>query len=384
MRRSRARDASLVAADPDAALIGRGAPLLIDEWQQVPDVLGAVKRAVDADSSPGRFILTGSVHSELTVTQWPGTGRVVPLRLYGLLPLETDSATRWPIPFIDRCFDAEWGMSNVEARWTLPAYVERALASGFPAIAAVQGAKMIDRWLDGYIGQLLERDVAEVAARTDARQLRRFAEAVAAHTSTDIAMATLAEAAQVSRPTAYAYWNLLERLHVVHELPAWHGNRLKRLTRAGKRHLIEPALVRTLLRVDAEGVLRDTKLRGRVLETWVVLQLAAATQWSETRVRLFHLRTHDHRPEIDVVIEGTNGRLVAVEVKAGAAPTPGDARHLQWFRRELRDRVVRAVVLHTGPHAFALADGVDAVPIAALWSDSASTPDNAMEHDDHR
>lgn len=367
-------DANLLAADPDAVLAVRDAPLLVDEWQQVPEVLAAIKRAVDRDPRPGRFVLTGSVRGELTVTQWPGTGRVVPLRLFGLHPLETEVAGHadpaWPRPFIDRCFDTGRSLAVASREhWTLPRYVERALNSGFPAVATVDSRRIRDRWLGGYVEQLLERDVIEVASRIDTRQLRRYAEAVAGHTSTDIATATLAEAAGTTAKTAAGYWNLLERLFVVHDLPAWHSNRLKRLTKAGKRHLVEPALVRPLLRVDVEGVLRDATLLGRVLESWVAIQLVAETHWCDPSARVFHLRTHDRRREIDLVIEGANGRLVAVEVKAGAGPKPQDARHLLWFRDQVGDRLARAVLLHTGPHAFRLADGVDAAPIAALWSD---------------
>src|SRR5450756_1840186 len=38
--------AASMRADPDAALRRAGRPLLLDEWQEVPEVLGAVKRAV--------------------------------------------------------------------------------------------------------------------------------------------------------------------------------------------------------------------------------------------------------------------------------------------------------------------------------------------------
>ena len=80
--------AAAFKADPDAAFRGRPAPLLIDEWQEVPDVLGAVKRTVDDDSSPGRFILTGSVRSDMEQKMWPGTGRLMRLKLFGLTKRE--------------------------------------------------------------------------------------------------------------------------------------------------------------------------------------------------------------------------------------------------------------------------------------------------------
>ncbi|MGH3941526.1 MAG: AAA family ATPase, partial [Pseudonocardiaceae bacterium] len=77
IRLDREREAEAFRSDPDAALRGLETPVLLDEWQEVPGVLGAVKRAVDAGCGPGSFILTGSVHAELDVAIWPGTGRVL-------------------------------------------------------------------------------------------------------------------------------------------------------------------------------------------------------------------------------------------------------------------------------------------------------------------
>jgi uncharacterized protein len=83
VRLDRAAQAVAFQADPDAALRAQREPVLLDEWQAVPSVLGAVKRAVDADPSPGRFLLTGSVRGDIDAETWPGTGRLVRLRMFG-------------------------------------------------------------------------------------------------------------------------------------------------------------------------------------------------------------------------------------------------------------------------------------------------------------
>src|SRR5271168_3511006 len=77
-------EASAFEADADAALAALPEPILLDEWQAVPGVLGAVKRAVDRGSGAGRFLLTGSVRAKFTGPTWPGTGRVVDVHMYGL------------------------------------------------------------------------------------------------------------------------------------------------------------------------------------------------------------------------------------------------------------------------------------------------------------
>jgi predicted AAA+ superfamily ATPase len=93
-------------ADPDAALRAMPEPVLLDEWQAVPDVLGAVKRAVDDDPRPGRFLLTGSVRAELDAVTWPGTGRVIRVPMFGLTQRELAGLTAGP-GFIDRLATAD-------------------------------------------------------------------------------------------------------------------------------------------------------------------------------------------------------------------------------------------------------------------------------------
>jgi predicted AAA+ superfamily ATPase len=77
LRLDRPAEAAVVRADPDAALQAGPFPLLVDEWQVVPEVLGAVKRAVDEESGSGRFLLTGSSQADLSVAGWPATGRLI-------------------------------------------------------------------------------------------------------------------------------------------------------------------------------------------------------------------------------------------------------------------------------------------------------------------
>lgn len=101
IRLDREAEAAAFRADPDAALRGLPEPLLLDEWQSVPSVLSAVKRAVDDDPRPGRFLLTGSVRADLRTETWPGTGRVVRLRLYGLTVRELLGQSQGLL-FVDR------------------------------------------------------------------------------------------------------------------------------------------------------------------------------------------------------------------------------------------------------------------------------------------
>jgi predicted AAA+ superfamily ATPase len=157
-------------------------------------------------------------------------------------------------------------------------------------------------------------------------------------------------------------------LLVVDRLQPWTSNRLKRLIRSPKRYLVDAALLAAALGLDADGVLRDGNLLGRLLDTFVASQLRAELSVAGCRPRLFHLRQEQGRHEIDVLAEVDGTRVVAFEVKADAAPRADAAGHLRWLRDRLGERFVAGVVLHTGPGMYELGDRIVAAPIATLWA----------------
>ncbi len=359
-------EAAAFRADPDAALQAFDEPLLLDEWQVVPEVLGAVKRAVDATSRPGRFLLTGSVRADLDVATWPGTGRVVRVAMYPLTVAEILGVRTRPL--LDRVVAGDH-LAAASDTPDLRGYVELALTGGFPEPALHLGDQGRIRWLEGLVDQLLTRDAREIGGPRDPALLRRYVEAYALNSAGVTDHKTIFDAAGLNRKTADAYERLLENLMMVERLPAWSSNRLKRLTRRPKRYLIDPSLIGAVLRLDVRAVLRDGDILGRLLDTFVVAQLRAQTVVSSTRPRLFHLRAEQGRHEIDVVAELGGGRIVAIETKATSAPAEADTRHLRWLREQLGDRFAGGVILHTGPSTYELESGIVAAPISTLWAD---------------
>jgi len=113
--------------------------------------------------------------------------------------------------------------------------------------------------------------------------------------------------------------------------------------------------------------LDDGDLLGRLLDTFVAAQLRAEVPVAASRPRLYHLRQQQGRHEVDLVAEQAAGQIVGIEVKASAAPTAGDARHLMWLSRQLGDRFAAGAILRTGPRLFRLGERILAVPICALW-----------------
>jgi len=361
--------AAAFAADPDAALRGLDEPVLLDEWQQVPGVFGAARRAVDDDPRPNRFYLTGSVRAEHDNEVWPGTGRFVRLAMYPMTVRERlgDATAK---TFLDRLADGD-PLGVPADTPDLRGYVDLCLQSGLPNAALLLSGRPRRLWLASYLQDLLSHDVEELdesaTRQRDPDRLRRYFEAYALNSAGVAEHKTIFDAAGVTRVTASRYEDLLTRLLVVDQLPAWSSNRLKRLVHTPKRYVIDAALIAAALRLDAAAVISDGDMLGRILDTFVVAQLRPDAVVAESEPRLYHLRTEAGRHEVDVIVELAGGRVLAIEIKAAAAPGEADARHLRWLREELGDRMVAGVILHTGPRLYALSDGIIAAPIASLW-----------------
>lgn len=361
--------ASAVRGDADAAIRGLEEPILIDEWHIVPEVLGAVKRSVDKDPRPGRFIVTGSVRGDIDSPTWPGTGRLLRVSMFGLTMSEIRRHIP-SVPLLDRLAAGE-----LESLLTAPQhvldlrdYAEICLRSGFPDPALRLPPEERGPWLESYLEHLFTRDLEELAPRRNPQIAQRFLEAHALNTAGIVDQQTLHTLTGVAKTTGQAYEQLLRNLLIVDAIPAWWSSRVKRLIRSPKRYVVDSALALAALRMDIRGLMSDGNMLGRVLDTLVVAQLRSTIPCCTSAPRLFHLRQEEGRHEIDIVVEYGGGRIFGIEIKATSAPKHEDARHLVWLREELGDRFLGGMVLHTGPRAFLLGEKIVAAPISSTWS----------------
>lgn len=359
-------EAAAFRADPDAILRTMPEPVLLDEWQAVPETFPAVKRAIDSGTGPRRFILTGSAYGDLEGVTAAGTGRIVRMRLLGMTVREQLGRVNAE-PLIDRLARGE-EISAPGQRLDLRDYLDLALRSGFPEALDISGTAARQRWLDGYVAQIITRDPTGTVGARNPALLLRYLEAYALHSAGIVEAKSIYEAAGIDKRTASSYERVLENVFVVESLPAWKTNRLKRLVQSPKRYVLDAGLMAAILRVDQAAIVHDDKLLGRVIDTFVASQLRGEIEVCATRPRLYHLRDADGRREADIVAELGGERVLAFEIKAGGAVTAHDARHLAWMRDELGDRFIGGVVFHTGPHAFPLGTRITALPISTIWA----------------
>lgn len=362
-------EAEQFRANPDVALAGMREPVLLDEWQAVPGVLGAVKRAIDRSPKRGRFIVTGSVRDDLLHSSWPITGRLVSLEMGGLTVREALRRDLSAPPFFRRIVDrGPEALAPPVDPPDLRGYVELAVRGGFPEPVLGMPDRRRSRWHRAYLDRLLTRDAAEIDSVRDPVRLRRYFTAYAFNSAGEVSDRTLHEAAGIDRKTADNYERLLQTLLLVESLPAWSTNHVKRLIRAPKRYVRDPGLAAAVMDAEVGDVMRSGNVLGRMIDTFVLSQLRAESGLYDSPPRLCHLRQEGGAREVDIVAELTYRKVVGLEIKASSAPNREAARHLVWLRDQLGDMFVGGVVLHTGPYVYRLDDRIVAAPIACLWS----------------
>ena len=361
--------AAAFVADAASALKLFREPLLLDEWQEVPDVLRAVADAVNEDWHPGRFILTGSVRAGLEKKLWGGTGRLIRLNMYGLAQVEISGAATGHQPFFDRLAKDDPAVFQTPGqRPTLPEYIDLAMRGGFPEVALRQLSPAArDTWFDSYLGQLLDRDLQQLSPRHNPLKMREFFDALAANSAGIPLETTLYSQANVTAVTARRYDRLLQDVFVTEQVPGWMRRRSARLVAAKRRYVVDPALAASAYGGTAQTILGDADLLGRTIDAFAVAQLRPELALAGTRSKVYHLRTKGGRQEVDFVLELPGGKILALEFKSAAAINKSDAKHLLWLRDLVGTNFVAGAVFHTGPSAFRLDAKVLALPISVIW-----------------
>jgi len=344
----------LARRDPEA-LVGGPMPVTLDEVQREPDLLLAVKRAIDRRRRAGQFLLTGSANLLLMrrvaeslagrashLTLWPMTRREqIGLGRCGLweeLVAADDAA--WPdVLGADRTGSEDWR--------------ELARRGGYPT-PAVHMRRAADRavWFEGYVRTYLERDLQALSSIAALPDFRRLMRAACLRLGQLVNQTELGRDVALPQPTVHRYLNLLEISYLLVRLPAYAVSRTRRLMKSPRLYGGDVGLA-----LHLAGLPEPT---GAHLENLVLQDLLAWRDARAERAELLYWRTTTGE-EVDLVIE-TGGRVLPIEIKATNRPRIGDAAHLRVFRSEYGRAARAGLLLHTGTTLEWLAPGVLAAP----------------------
>ena len=326
-------------ADPVGFVADLPDKVVLDEVQRVPALFTSIKRVVDRDRRPGRFILTGSANVLLVPRLADSlAGRLEILRLHPLAQAEL--AHRRP-GFLDALFGA--GFKSRARPRLARELADRVAAGGYPAALARPAARRRAAWYRDYIDTLVQRDVRDLARISALDALPRLLTLAAGQTAHLLNVADLAAPFQLSRPTIRDYVTLLAQVFLLEELPPWHSNRLSRLIKTPKLHLGDTGLACALLGVGEAALAADRTLLGQLLETFVFQELRRQASWGDLPIAFHHFRDKDGA-EVDIVLERGGQEVAGIEVKAAATVTAADFRGMHKLKQAAGKRFKAGVV----------------------------------------
>lgn len=340
--------------------------LTIDELQRVPELVLALKQAVDRDPRPGRFLVTGSANLlRLPAVQDSLAGRAVGVELHGFSQGELYGHVE---QFIDRAFAGDRFLDHRSAR-TKTDYLEAITAGSYPEAVALKAGRSRDRWFDGYLTRIVERDAPDIADGRRLADLPFVLRMIAARNADELNIADIAKESGIPATTLTRLIDLLETLYLVQRVPAWATNLSKRVVQRPKAMLLDTGLAARLVNATTASLGPGVSGGpvGHLFETFVATELRRQREWSDLRPTISHYRVHQAE-EVDLVLETGDGRVVGVEVKASATVNGHDARHLTTLRDKLGNRFVGGLLLHTGRTAAPFGDRITAAPLDTLWT----------------
>lgn len=360
-------DRSFAIDDPEG-FIDRATPLVIDEVQRGGnDLLLAIKARVDRDRRPGQFLLTGSTRF-LTVPTLSESlaGRI---DLVDLWPLSQGEIAGKREDFVDRLFASPAALRRRNPSGiTRDEAFQRVCRGGFPE-AVSRRDRHRQRWFASYIRTLTERDVGEITNIRRLDDLSALVRLLAARTSTQINLTALSAEIQAPRTTMAGYLPLLEQVFLLFPLPAWSKNLTSKQVKQPKIHFTDTGLAAHILGTSPEALARpQAQLAGELLESFVASELLKQFGWAETDVTAHHFRDAGGT-EVDLVLEARDGRIAAIEVKAGRSVGRNDLRGLTLLRDRIGEDFVHGVVLCCSDEVRHLGDRLTAMPLTALWEE---------------
>lgn len=351
------------AEDDPVGFIRSRHTAVIDEVQRAPGLILALKRAVDENPQPGRYLITGSVDLfRSSISPDSLAGRVETVEL---LPFSQAEIANAGMPgFLDRAFAGDF--PNLEETEPTVDLIERVLAGGYPEALSRTDLPRRRSWLRAYARALAEHDLSEITAISRLGQMTHLIEHAAVSTGQLLNMSDLGSRLGVDSKTINRWLTLLEHMFLVRRTRAWHRNELKRLVKTPKLHFLDSGLLAALRRVDAATIARDRREAGCLLECFVHGEIVKAAALSDEPVIVNHYRDKD-QVEVDLVLERPPGKIVGIEVKAGATVRPDDFKGLARLKKIAGKQFACGIVLHDGERVQQTASRLFAMPVKMLW-----------------
>jgi hypothetical protein len=357
-----------VRADP-GRFVESAEPVLIDEYQHVPELLDAIKAQLNRDLRPGRYALAGSTrYAAVPAAAQALTGRV---DIIPVLPLSQGEIDGTRETFVARLLDGH-GIDepSQSAAATRDEYARRSTSGGMPVALRRPPGSSRSRWFANYIDQVVDKDVMELSRVRQRAMLPRLLGELAARSGQVLNMSSVGGSIGLDRSTAENYIKLLEAVFLIYRLPAWGTTLGSRITRHPKVHMVDSGVMAWLLNLRTQKIAQAAPATlteyGHLLETFAVGEILKQVSWSDAPVAAGYFRT-EPGDEADLILERDDGQVIAFEVKAGSRVGGEDLRGLRVLKDRLGSRLEEAIVLYTGEHAYRHDGWIWILPLSRLW-----------------
>lgn len=321
---------TLAKSDPVLFFQTYKPPIIIDEIQKAPELFEQIKIRCDESEERGLFWLTGSQqYSMMKNIRETLAGRIGILELYSLSKNEIEGIN-FPneLDFSLNCLLARQPFVKKNDIQDVYDHIWR---GGMPDIFQAD-AEQRQEYFNSYIETYLMRDVSEEGGITDSIRFRKFLNACAALTAQQVNYKTLADAAEISQPTAKEWLRLLQGLGIVYLLQPYANNELKRLTKTPKLYFCDTGLCAYLSMWLTKDTLMNGAASGHFFENYVITELLKNFAYAPSKAYLTYYRDSNAK-EIDIFVE-ENGVIHPLEIKKSANP---DRREIKKY--EVLDRV---------------------------------------------
>ncbi len=353
--------------DPNAFMRGLNGPVVLDEVQMVPEIFRPLKIIIDEnrakeDGGRGQFLLTGSA----SVMALPklSDALVGRMGLHTLLPFsacEIDSQSK--DNFIHCAFSKDWSF----AQWDNKNANKMLVQASFPELSLLETPNLRYEWCNSYLNTILQRDIRMLMEIDKIASLPDMLRLLASRTGGVLNEAALSRATELNHLTTKKYRALLENLFLTISVPAWSSNFGKRLVKSPKVYLGDINFLLYLLNINIDDLpLQNPTIWGQVLENFVAVELSKQLTFSNIRAHLYHYRTNAGQ-EIDFLLEGPQGKIIGLEVKATSKVSSRDFRHLETLKQDIGNKFQRGFVIYRGKDIVPFGPDMFAIPLEALW-----------------
>jgi predicted AAA+ superfamily ATPase len=337
---------------------------VIDEIQRAPQLLLAIKKSVDEDRRPGRFLMSGSANLMTLPTVADSlAGRMETLTL---LPLSGNEIHGGTVNWLDSVY------AGSIPKITTPIIGEDlfdvVMRGGYPEAMSRPTQRRRKTWAQQYITALIQRDVRDIATVEKLDHLPRLLRALAQVSGQVCNYTRLGAQLGLDHKTVANYIGIFEQMYLLKRIEVWGSNRLSRIIKSPKLQFIDSGLLSTLVNFSSSLSTDNRGKFGHILETFVYSELIKHKSASEDDYEILYYRDNDQY-EVDLVIENSDGLLIGIEIKSAATVKATDLRGLKRLASLEPDKFTLGIILYDGTETMPLGDRLWAAPISTLWGE---------------